>query len=50
MISYSHTDADIDRTVEIVDAALEVYAAALESGVERFLRGRPVQPVYRRFN
>ncbi len=50
VISYSHTDADIDRTVEIVDAALEVYAAALESGVERFLRGRPVQPVYRRFN
>jgi len=50
VISYSHTDADIDRTVEIVDAALGVYAAALESSVERFLRGRPVQPVYRRFN
>jgi glutamate-1-semialdehyde 2,1-aminomutase len=50
VVSYSHSEADIDRTVEIVDQALAVYAAALESGVERYLRGRPVQPVYRRFN
>ncbi len=50
VVSYSHDEADIDRTIEIVDEALVVYAAALEDGVERFLRGRPVQPVYRRFN
>jgi glutamate-1-semialdehyde 2,1-aminomutase len=50
VVSYSHGEADIDRTVEIVDEALAVYAAALEGGVERFLRGRPVKPVYRRFN
>ena len=50
VVSYSHTEADIAAAVEIVDDALAVYAAALEGGVERFLRGRPVQPVYRRFN
>jgi glutamate-1-semialdehyde 2,1-aminomutase len=50
VVSYSHTDADVDRTIEIVDEALRTYAAALEEGVERFLDGRPVQPVYRRFN
>ena len=50
VVSYSHTEDDVDRTVEIVDQALDVYAAALEGGVERFLRGRPVKPVYRRFN
>ena len=50
VVSYSHTEADVDRTVAIVDEALGVYAAALDSGVGRFLRGRPVQPVYRRFN
>jgi glutamate-1-semialdehyde 2,1-aminomutase len=50
VVSYSHGDADVDRTIEIVDAALEVYARALEAGVERFLRGRPVQPVMRRRN
>jgi glutamate-1-semialdehyde 2,1-aminomutase len=50
VVSYSHTEADVDRTIQIVDEALVVYAAALEAGVERFLRGRPVQPVYRKFN
>ncbi len=50
VVSYSHTEDDVDRTIEIVDEALVVYAAALEAGVERFLRGRPVQPVYRKFN
>ena len=50
VVSYSHTEADVDRTIEVVDEALAVYAAALDAGVERFLRGRPVQPVYRRFN
>jgi len=50
VVSYSHGEDDVDRTIEIVDEALPTYAAALEDGIERFLRGRPVQPVYRRFN
>jgi glutamate-1-semialdehyde 2,1-aminomutase len=50
VVSYSHGEADVDRTIELVDEALAVYAAALEVGIDRFLRGRPVQPVYRRFN
>lgn len=49
VVSTSH-EREIDRTVDAVGAALEVYAAALEQGPERYLRGRPVQPVYRRFN
>jgi glutamate-1-semialdehyde 2,1-aminomutase len=50
VVSYSHGEEDVDRTIEIVDEALPIYAAALEDGVERFLRGRPVKPVHRRFN
>ena len=50
VISYSHSDDDVDRTIEIVDEALTAYAAALEGGVERFLRGRSVQSVYRAHN
>jgi glutamate-1-semialdehyde 2,1-aminomutase len=50
VVSYSHTDADIDATVEAIDGALEVYAQALDAGVERFLIGRPSQVVYRYFN
>ena len=47
VISAAHDEATVDRTIEIVDAALAVYAQALEHGVERFLRGRPVKPVFR---
>lgn len=50
VVSYSHTDADIDATIEAIDGALDVYARALEDGAERHLVGRPSQIVYRRFN
>ena len=50
VVSYSHTDADIDQTVEAVDGAMEVYKRALTDGAERYLVGRPSQPVYRAYN
>jgi glutamate-1-semialdehyde 2,1-aminomutase len=50
VVSYSHTDADIDGTIEAIDGALAIYARALEDGPERHLVGRPSQVVYRRFN
>lgn len=50
VVSYSHSDSDIDRAVEAIDAALAVYARALADGVERYLQGPPVQPVFRTYN
>ena len=50
IVSYSHDDASIDQTVEAVERALRVYRQALDGGVERFLAGFSVKPVYRRFN
>ncbi len=47
VISYSHRDEDVDRTVEAVDGALAVYRRALDDGPERLLEGRPVRPVMR---
>jgi len=47
VISYSHTEDDVDRTIEAVDAALAVYARALADGVERHLEGPSVKPVFR---
>jgi glutamate-1-semialdehyde 2,1-aminomutase len=47
MVSYSHTDDDIDRTVEAVASALQVYRRALEDGVDRYLVGPPLKPVFR---
>jgi glutamate-1-semialdehyde 2,1-aminomutase len=50
IVSYSHTDADIDKTIEAIVGALGVYRRALDDGIERFLVGASVKPVYRRFN
>jgi glutamate-1-semialdehyde 2,1-aminomutase len=50
VVSFSHEDADIDRTIEAVRGALTVYRQALDGGVERFLEGRPVKPVFRTRN
>ncbi|MBS0375249.1 MAG: glutamate-1-semialdehyde 2,1-aminomutase [Proteobacteria bacterium] len=49
VVSYSHSSADIERTIEAAGEALWVYRKALEEGVEKYLRGPPVKPVYRRF-
>jgi glutamate-1-semialdehyde 2,1-aminomutase len=48
VVSYSHTDADVDRTVEAIDGALAVHARALEDSAERFLSGPPSRPVMNR--
>jgi len=50
VVSYSHSDADIDRTAEAVYEAHGIYRKALDEGVEKYLEGRPVKPVYRKFN
>jgi glutamate-1-semialdehyde 2,1-aminomutase len=48
VMSYSHSEADIDRTIDAVNGALGVYRRALDEGVDRYLVGPPVKPVYRR--
>jgi glutamate-1-semialdehyde 2,1-aminomutase len=50
VVSYSHSDEDIDRTLEAMDGALAVYRKALENGVENYLVGKPSLPVYRKYN
>ena len=49
-ISYSHSEEDVERTVEAIDGALGVYRRALDDGVDKYLVGRPSQTAYRRFN
>lgn len=50
VVSAAHGDADVDRTVEAVAGALAVYRRALDEGVEKYLEGRPVKPVWRSRN
>jgi glutamate-1-semialdehyde 2,1-aminomutase len=49
VVSYSHQDEDIDRTIDAVDGALGVYARAMAAGsVDGLLVGPPSRPVYGR--
>ncbi len=50
IISYSHSDADVAETVEKIHEALVVYKKALAEGIEKYLIGRSVQPVWRKYN
>jgi len=50
VVSFSHSDEDIDHTAEAVNEALFVYRKALDEGVDKYLKGRPLKPVNRRFN
>ena len=50
VVNYSHDEASIDATIAAVADALPVYRRALEDGVEHYLNGPSVKPVYRRFN
>lgn len=50
VVSFSHSDADIDRTAEAVYEAHVVYRKALDKGVDNYLEGRPVRPVNRRYS
>ncbi|HET6328357.1 MAG TPA: glutamate-1-semialdehyde 2,1-aminomutase, partial [Planctomycetaceae bacterium] len=47
VVSFSHSDRDIDLTIDAVAEALSVYRRALDEGVERYLVGPPVKPVFR---
>lgn len=48
VISYSHDDDAVDRTIEAVEGSLPVYRRALEDGVETHLVGEPSKVVARK--
>lgn len=50
VVSYSHSEADIDQTIAAVDGALVTYRKALDEGVEHYLEGPSVKPVMRTYN
>ena len=48
VVSFSHGPEDVRETIDGVAGALQVYRRALDEGVETYLVGRPVKPVFRR--
>jgi glutamate-1-semialdehyde 2,1-aminomutase len=48
--SFSHGESELQQTLEAARKALAVVAQALDGGVERFLQGPVIKPVFRQFN
>jgi glutamate-1-semialdehyde 2,1-aminomutase len=48
--SAAHGEVELTTTLEAADNALRIYKKALEEGVNNFLKGPAVKPVFRKFN
>ncbi|MCX6112557.1 MAG: glutamate-1-semialdehyde 2,1-aminomutase [Proteobacteria bacterium] len=49
-LCYQHGDKELEMTLKGVDKSLGVYAAALEDGVTKYLKGKVIKPVFRKKN
>ncbi|PWN08045.1 glutamate-1-semialdehyde 2,1-aminomutase [Gracilimonas sp. 8A47] len=50
IVSYAHTEKDIERAIEGIGEALVVYKKAIHEGIDKYLHGKSVQPVFRKYN
>lgn len=49
-LSSAHGGNELDLTLHAADKALRVYAAALNEGVHKYLKGPAIKPVFRKYN
>jgi glutamate-1-semialdehyde aminotransferase len=47
---FSHTESDVAQVVRAFEASAAIYREALEHGVEKFLVGGAIRPVFRKYN
>jgi glutamate-1-semialdehyde 2,1-aminomutase len=49
-LSYSHNEVEFNLTADALDASFAVFSKALENGVENYLKGPAIKPVFRKYN
>ena len=49
-LAYRHGDKELEFTAAVLDKALPVVRAALNEGIDKYLIGDAVKPVFRKFN
>lgn len=49
-LSYAHSENEMEKTIDATRKALQIYAKALEDGIENYLIGPAIKPVFRQFN
>lgn len=49
-ISQSHGETELRQTLDAIDGSLAIYTHALDSGIDKFLQGPAIRPVFRTHN
>jgi len=49
-LCYQHGELELDATLVAIDNSLKIYAEALEEDVSKYLKSKPVKPVFRKIN
>lgn len=49
-ISFAHNERELELTEEALEHTFKIYSLALEEGVDKFLEGPVVKPVFRKYN
>ena len=49
-LSYRHGDAELAATEQAIERTFVVYGKALEEGVDKYLEGPVIKPVFRKYN
>jgi glutamate-1-semialdehyde 2,1-aminomutase len=49
-ISYAHGEKELEMTLEALRKSLQVYRKGLSEGYEKYLLGKTVKPVFRKYN
>ncbi len=49
-ISYAHSDKELEKTFKATHEALKVYVKALNEGLDKYLVGEVIKPVFRKYN
>jgi glutamate-1-semialdehyde 2,1-aminomutase len=49
-LCYMHAENDIDRALEAGAKSLLIYRRALIEGIDKYLLGRPIKPIFRKYN
>lgn len=47
--NFSHTDKEIEHILNAADEACVIYKKGLEEGYEKYLKGEPIKPVFRKY-
>lgn len=49
-ISYRHTEKDLKKTLSAIEKSLIVYKQAIDNGIDKYLIGSCIKPVFRKYN